>query len=193
MKRLLLLIASVCLAWGNACADDFSFGGGTRAVWISPAGRRASGSTSIDSDLKPEVVLQYSPARIISLEYGLLYSRHSFIYGSPPRGTGAMELLTQNLTVLLHPFSGKMVDCYVGAGGNLMVPGETASTEQSFAIDTHAGWTIQAGINLKLTPAFWLNFDYRRLDMDTTATIDGRSYRFDISPDLYSFGILFRR
>lgn len=188
------LMSLILFCSGSAQAG--SFAAGIRIVNIRPSAgidnRLSNGGNEVDSDIKPELLLEYFPAKNLSLEYSWLYSQHSFIYGIPPEETGSTDLITQCFTIKWHPFTGTASSPYLGGGINKVITSKTFSTLPSFAIDNHTGWMAQTGIDLRLNENSWFNIDYRYLDVDTTARVGGVPYRFDISPHLFSFGWKYR-
>lgn len=189
----LLLLLTITIA--HAAADELPpllFG--VRMVGIYPkAGidnRLGNGVNSISSDWEPELTLEYNLARAVSIEYSLLFSQHSFSYGTGlQKETGATNLLTQGLTAKLHFNPGSTIDPYVGGGLNYLLPYDTHSTAPGTSIDSHLGWTIQGGIELRVTNSIWLNADYRYMNMATASRVGDIHYRFDISPHLIAFGL----
>jgi len=175
-------------------ASPFAAGISMTGIYLSAGfdSRLSNGGNSMDYDWEPELTFEYYLSKGISLEYGLLFSRHSFSYGIPVRETGATSLFTQGFTAKLHLAPGSTLDPYVGGGLNYLVPFDTGSTVPGFFIDSHLGWTLQAGAELKVSNATSLIVDYRYMDMATKARTGGVAYRFDISSNLVAIGVKYR-
>jgi len=196
------LLAGVLLGLAVAVAPSWAgelspLAFGVRMVGIYPSAdfdsRLGNGGDSMSSDWEPELTVEYYPTSAISLEYSLLFSQHSLSYGSGPQEeTGATNLFTQGLTAKLHLSPRSTIDPYVGGGLNYLLPYDTHSTAQGFSLDSHLGWTVQAGFDLRLSRSLWFNADYRYMEMATTAQVNGEQYRFDISPQMIAFGVKYR-
>jgi len=192
-----LLLGLAVMTTPAYAREQSPFAFGVRMVGIYPSAdfdsRLGSGEGSMSSDWEPELTLEYYLASALSLEYSLLFSQHSFSYGTGlQEETRASNLFTQGLTAKLHLNLGSTIDPYVGGGLNYLLPYDTHSTAPGFSIDSHLGWTVQVGIDLNVSKSVWLNADYRYMDMDTTAKVNGTPYSFDISPHLVAFGVKYR-
>lgn len=164
---------------------------GVRYAVFMPTARfdsRLGDNSRFDDDYKPEIVICLHPARPLSIEYGLMVTEHGFSTGTPSEIFGATWLLTQTITAKLHPFANEVLEPYVGGGVNFVTPFNTSSSDSTFSIAGHTGMALQAGFDLKVSDSSWLNLDYRYLDMNTTARLNGTDHRFDISPHVVAFG-----
>lgn len=182
---------------GAASADELSpFALGTRAVFISPSAkfdsRLSNGGNGFNDDFRPDIFIELYPFKELALEYSFMVSDHDFNYGSPIKEMGSTWLATQSISAKLYFTPDSSFSPYIGGGINIMLPYSTASSINSFSIDNHTGWMAQAGFDVRMSKSTWFNFDYRYMDMDTTAQVNGTSYRFDISPNVFGFGVKYR-
>jgi len=180
-----------------ACAEEQGpLAAGTRFVFLSPTAtfdtRLGSNSSTFDDDFKPDIYFEFYPLKNLAIEYSFMVSEHGFSYGSPYQVIGSTFLLTQSASGKLYLSQGSTISPYVGGGMNIVMPFSTSSSADSFSIDNHVGWMVQGGVDFRMSKNSWFNFDYRFMDMNTQAHINGNSYRFDISPHVYAFGIKYR-
>jgi len=191
-----VLLGLLLAASPGHSGEPSTFAAGIRMTGIYPSAgfdsRLSNGGNSMDYDWEPELNFEYYLADSLSLEYGLLISQHSFSYGIPIQETGATNLFTQGLTAKLHLAPGSTLNPYLGGGLNYLVPYDTNSTVPGFSIDSHLGWTLQGGVDLRVSRVTSITFDYRYMDMATQARIGGAAYRFDISSNLVAIGVKYR-
>ena len=163
------------------------------------------GSASIKNDYIPEIDATYFVTPNIGLNLIAGTSRHSVsvdlnstfagALGTPSVNAGKVSLLPPTLTVTYHPLPASRINPYVGAGVNWTLfynekngPGlSNTDYKNSF------GWALQAGADIYLTDNLLLNFDVKKIWLDTTLTANiGAAVvrsKVDIDPWVVGVGI----
>ena len=54
------------------------------------------------------------------------------------------------------------------------------------------GWAVQLGADFKLNENLYFNVDYKYLDAETKARINGVKYNLDLNPHLVGVGVGYR-
>jgi outer membrane protein len=109
-------------------------------------------------------------------------------------------VLPPTLTAQYHPVTHGPIRPYVGAGVNYTIfYSEDASNGLEAAVgptrvhmSDSAGWAVQAGVDVDLSDRWFLNFDAKYIDMDTTARLTTTAagvQRVRVSLDPFVIGI----
>lgn len=172
---------------------------------VNAAGLGSIGSASIKNDYIPELDVTYFVTPNIGLNLIAGTSRHSVavdlnpgaagLLGTTTVDAGKVSLLPPTLTATFHPLPNSRINPYVGAGINWTLfynekngPG-LANTKYKNAF----GWALQAGADIYLTDNLLLNFDVKKVWLDTKmSTYLGPtrvSTSVDINPWLVGVGI----
>lgn len=157
---------------------------------------------SVDNAVMPEVDFTYMFTDNIGAELILATTKHHVRGKQALRPLGDLAgtwVLPPTLTLQYHIPTGGKVRPYVGAGVNYtMFYSEKASSSLQGAIgqtDVHLkdsfGYAVQAGVDIDVTEKFFINFDIKYIDMDTTArlTSPGGVNRVKVSIDPIVAGI----
>jgi outer membrane protein len=157
----------------------------------------------------PEVDVTWMATDSIGFELIAATTKHSASGTSGTTGgigkLASTWVLPPTLTAQYHFNSAGAVRPYVGAGINYTIfYSEKASSGLKSAVgptkvhlSDSVGWAAQAGIDVDITPKFFLNLDVKYIDMDTTATlrttaIGTQKLRVHLDPVVVGVGVGFR-
>lgn len=160
------------------------------------------GTASVDTNIAPEIDVSYFFTENIALELITAVTPHRARANGTVAGNvnlGEVSLLPPTLTLQWHFMPQCVVDPYVGAGINYTYffgvnPGSLATHieyENSF------GGALQAGVNINFRPQWHINFDVKKVYIDTEATVQLASppvlkTSIDINPLIIGVGIGYR-
>lgn len=169
----------------------------------SAAGAPLGLNDQIDQDWVPELDISYFFTKNIAAELVLATTRHT-VTAIPAAGgagvpVGKVSLLPPTLTAQYHFMPESRFSPYVGAGINYTIfYGEDAAggTITSTAYDDSFGYALQAGFDYAIADRWFLNFDFKKIFLDTTINGDGTvgkwQSKVDIDPILVGFGVGYR-
>lgn len=163
-------------------------------------GNEISGEATVDDTFVPELDISYFLTDNLALELILATTRHDVEAVDTPLGDadlGEVQLLPPTLTLQYHFLPKERFSPYLGAGINYTVffdeeEGEASSIdyEDSF------GFSLQAGIDYALSGNWSLNFDVKKvfLDTDVDTTVAGTDIvaDVDINPWIIGIGVGYR-
>ena len=163
---------------------------------ITPIG----GGVSISDTWVPEVDFTYFVTPNIAFELIAATNRHSITATGTSLGNvpvGRVSLLPPTLTAQYHPLPASRISPYVGVGINYTIfyNGDAAGgAVQSVSYDNGFGWALQAGVDFAVTDRLSVNFDVKKLWLDTTARLNGGAItaKVDIDPWIVGFGLGYR-
>lgn len=217
MKRMLtisMLLGLVALTTAPAMAGDWMVR--LRAVSVDPDSSsstlRSDGvsipntSVSVDDDQIPELDITYMMRPNWGLELVLGTSQHDVIAEGALAGLGKVvdaRVLPPTLTLQYHFNPEGRFRPYIGAGLNftLFYSEETTSSFNAAAgpsdvdLDESVGLAGQLGFDVGINESWFVNFDVKYIQIDTTATITTPGalgtveVDVDINPFVYGFGI----
>ncbi|MEG3150807.1 OmpW family outer membrane protein [Sphingomonas sp. ZT3P38] len=164
---------------------------------------------SVNNSVMPEVDVTWMATDSIGFELIAATTKHSASGTSGTTGgigkLASTWVLPPTLTAQYHFNSAGAVRPYVGAGINYTIfYSEKASSGLKSAVgptkvhmSDSVGWAAQAGIDVDITPKFFLNLDVKYIDMDTTATlrttaIGTQKLRVHLDPVVVGVGVGFR-
>ena len=187
-----------------------------RGILVAPT-EKTSGITptfptehaSVNNSVMPEVDVTWMATDAIGFELIAATTKHSASGTSGTTGgigkLASTWVLPPTLTAQYHFNSAGAVRPYVGAGINYTIfYSEKASSGLKSAVgptkvrlSDSVGWAAQAGIDVDITPKFFLNLDVKYIDMDTTATlrttaIGTQKLRVHLDPVVVGVGVGFR-
>ncbi len=170
----------------------------------------SNANLQVDSNTIPEVDISYYVTKNIALELILaLGSKHDVSVsgsgGAVGHNLGEVNLLPPTLTAQWHFMPDQTFDPYVGAGvtyARAMDDGLTADARGA-GLGTHPiridrnnwGAALQAGFDINLTDKWLVNFDVKKIWIDTDVELNlaGQGYKkidsLDIDPLVVSVGI----
>ena len=188
---------------------DASYAAGTAALLYGDA----NANLQVKSNTIPEIDFSYYITKNIAAELILAVgTRHDVTIsgtgGSVNHNLGSVNLLPPTLTAQWHFMPDTMVDPYVGAGGAFVLGMDrtlTANVSSGAAllpihIDRSAfGAVLQAGFDVNLQDKWLVNFDVKKIWVNTTVKLDGTGAltpagfqkidKLDLNPLVLSIGI----
>jgi outer membrane protein len=162
---------------------------------------------TVDSDTVPELDITYMLDRNWGVELILGYSEHTVSGEKAIVGLGDVidaKVLPPTLTLQYHFAPDSNIRPYIGAGVNYtyFFDEETAGTVAGTAgskvkLEDSWGLAAQAGVDIALNDDWFVNFDVKYIQMDTTAkfsniaggTIANAEIDADIDPFVYGIGV----
>lgn len=177
-------------------ADDFQkYGVRVRAIYVKPSesfDSKLSGlSPKVSDDVIPELDLEYFFLKNISAELIAGVTRHDIKLNG--QFNGSTNLLPPTITVKYHPLAGNSISPYLGVGCSAVFPfNSKLNAASDFKLDNTIGWAVQAGTDIRIDKNLYFNIDYKFLNADTKATINGTKYKLDLNPSLFGVGVGYR-
>jgi outer membrane protein len=158
--------------------------------------------SDISNAIVPEIDVSYFFTPHIATEFMLFTSRHSVKATNTALGDlslGKISLLPPTLMLQYHFLDAdQKARPYIGAGFNyaLLYRADSGATASSISYDNSFGAALQAGLNVAITDHFSLNFDVKRLYIDSDVTVRAlgstMKTHVDIDPMIYSVGVGYR-
>ena len=187
MKRILLatagLVALTGLTAPTALADQGDWQFRVRAITVQPdEGANISaigGDVDIDTSIVPEFDITYFFTNNIAAELILGVTPHDVAAEGTSVGDldlGDVTLLPPTLTVQYHFNPDGKVRPYAGVGVNYTLffnedlPSNTVL--DSIDYDPSLGLALQAGVDYQINEKFFVNFDVKKVWINTDVTID---------------------
>lgn len=211
MRKKLLIAVVALLGLSNfAMAQDApADNGGTwqfrlRGIVISPDEsadiEAIGGDVDISTAVVPELDITYFFNENWSMELILGTAKHDVKAVETAAGEidlGSVWLLPPTLTGQYHFTGGNFVP-YVGAGVNLTLfyGVDEGPVVDDIEYDTAVGFALQSGFDYMLNDKWFLNFDVKKLFLNTTATVNATTALgatvdadVDINPWIFGFGV----
>jgi outer membrane protein len=211
MRKKLLVAVVALLGLSNfAMAQDApADNGGTwqfrlRGIVISPDEsadiEAIGGDVDISTAVVPELDITYFFNENWSMELILGTAKHDVKAVETAAGEidlGSVWLLPPTLTGQYHFTGGNFVP-YVGAGVNLTLfyGVDEGPVVDDIEYDTAVGFALQSGFDYMLNDKWFLNFDVKKLFLNTTATVNATTALgatvdadVDINPWILGFGV----
>ena len=165
----------------------------------------STANLKVDSNTIPELDISYYFTKNIAAELILALGTKHDVSISPGNGAvskdlGSVNLLPPTLTLQWHFNPDQMFDPYVGAGISYVramdngLTARTSSAAYPIRIDRDSfGPAIQAGFDVNLQDRWLVNFDVKKIWVETDVKLDlGTGYRkideLDIDPWVVSVG-----
>ncbi|WP_421806937.1 OmpW/AlkL family protein [Flagellimonas sp.] len=211
MRKKLLIAVVAFLGLSNfAMAQDAPADkGGTwqfrlRGIVVSPDEsadiEAIGGDVDISTAVVPELDITYFFNENWSMELILATAKHDVKAVETAAGEidlGSVWLLPPTLTGQYHFTGGNFVP-YVGAGVNLTLfyGVDEGPVVDDIEYDTAVGFALQSGFDYMLNDKWFLNFDVKKLFLNTTATVNATTALgatvdadVDINPWIFGFGV----
>ncbi|HYD65071.1 OmpW/AlkL family protein, partial [Azospirillum sp.] len=156
------------------------------------------GEASIKNDFIPEIDATYFVTPNIGLNLIAGTSRHSVRVDATGGGVvdaGKVSLLPPTLTATFHPLPNSRINPYIGAGINwtLFYNEKNGPALNNTSYKNSFGWALQAGTDVYLTDNLLVNFDVKKIFLDTKLTTYLGTTRVtsnvDINPWIVGVGI----
>jgi outer membrane protein len=164
----------------------------------------AGSGVTVDSDVVPELDITYMLQKHWGVELILGTSQHN-VHGSGTLSSlGSiidMRILPPTLTLQYHFLPDNNIRPYVGAGVNYVHPynekvtGGLAATGATVNVDDSFGYALQAGVDIDINKSWFVNFDVKYLDVNTTANFANTAVappnqvNVDVNPIVFGIGI----
>jgi outer membrane protein len=152
----------------------------------------------INDTLVPELDITYFITKNIALELIAAVTPHTIDgrKGISALGeVGDVWLLPPTLTLQYHFEIGHGIKPYVGAGINYTVffGEDSGASYRDLEIDNSFGFALQAGVDIPLRDNWYLNFDVKKLWLDTEASVilndSGTRVKADVDVDPWLIGV----
>ena len=209
-KRILVAVMAVmgltnlALAQDAPTDNDGKWQFRLRGIVISPDEsadiEAIGGDVDISTAVVPEFDITYFFDDNWSLELILGTAKHDVEAVGTDVGDidlGSVWLLPPTLTAQYHFTGGDFVP-YLGAGPNLTLfyGVDEGPVADDVEYDTAVGFALQGGFDFMLNDKWFLNFDVKKLFLNTTATVDATTALgatvdadVDINPWIFGFGV----
>lgn len=155
------------------------------------------GEPDIDDAVVPEVDFTYFFTDHIAAELIAATANHDVSWQSAGGNIdlGDVWLLPPTLTLQYHFLPHEKFRPYVGAGLNYTIfYNEDAGAVNSVQYEDNWGYALQAGADYMLDENWGVNFDVKRLWLDTDVKVNGGAVRadVDIDPWIVGAGVTYR-
>lgn len=189
--------STAALAQENAGAAG-SFQVRLRAVTVSPdpaatiriGGAAIGGNTKVTDSIIPEADFSYFVTDNFAVELIAGVTRHT-VSNSVAGRVGSVSLLPPTLVAQYHFDPMGSFRPYVGAGLNYTFFYDAASTLPQIKFSHNIGYALQAGVDVPLRDNYFLNFDVKKLFLNTSITAGGGAVRAKASLDPWLLGVGF--
>lgn len=170
-----------------------------RALHLDSANKDSTGlGLSVNNKTFPELDISYFFAPNLAAELILTYPQKHRLYSNGAE-IGSLKHLPPTLTLQYHFNPSASLRPYVGAGLNYtnfssvhFAPAVQAALQPSIKRNSW-GLAWQVGADMELTKGTYLNFDLKKLALDTTVYANGASAgKFKVNPVLASVGLGWR-
>jgi outer membrane protein len=171
-----------------------------RAVHIDPAdksdpvaGTGAADRLSVSSKTIPEVDISYFFTPNIAAELVLTYPQKHDVY-LDGKSIGTFRHLPPTLLAQYHFMPGAQFDPYVGAGVNWTTFSKNTLLGGAASLEHDSvGLAVQAGVDVKLSGNWSLNFDVKKIRLRSDVLIGGaKASAVRVDPLLVGVGIGYR-
>lgn len=157
------------------------------------------GTTDIDPEYTIEVDFSYFFTENIAVELIAATTEHdaAWVVGGSRVELGSVQLLPPTLTLQYHFFPDKKIKPYVGAGINYTwFFNEESPAGLDVDYEGSFGLALQAGVDYKITDSVYLNFDVKKLFLNTDATVQAGPTTItadvDVDPWIIGIGVGYR-
>lgn len=170
-----------------------------RALHLDSANKDSTGlGLSVNNKTFPELDISYFFAPNVAAELILTYPQKHRLYSNGAE-IGSLKHLPPTLTLQYHFNPSGTLRPYVGAGLNYtnfssvrFSPAVQAALKPSIKRNSW-GLAWQVGADVELTKGTYLNFDLKKVSLDTTVYSNGASAgKFKVNPVLASVGLGWR-
>jgi len=203
-ERLVILMAALCLA-GNVMAAEGNWLVRGRAVHLDMrtksdptsgplAGVLSADTIAIGDEWIPEVDISYFLGKNLALELILTYpQKHNVtINALGIGGIGSFKHLPPTLLLQYHFLPDGQFRPYVGVGINYTrfssVSLNVAGVGRFDLENSSVGGALQAGVDVKLRGAWYLNFDVKKIYIRTDLLLGGAKVS-TLKPDPVAIGV----
>ncbi|KJE34049.1 membrane protein [Thalassospira sp. HJ] len=154
-----------------------------------------TGHGELTNDVVPEVDFSYFVTDNIALELIAATTQHDLTWQNPSLDAGSVRLLPPTLTLQYHFMPESRWSPYVGAGINYTFfydskPGQFTSVDY----DDGFGYAFQAGFDYAISGPWSVNFDVKKIYLDTDVSINngGNTSKAHLDPWVFGLGVGYR-
>lgn len=153
----------------------------------------AGGSANVDNDFIPELDFTYFFTKNIAAELILATTRHS-VKVDGVANLGSVRLLPPILSLQYHFMPDNKFSPYIGVGLNYTITYAEDKSSEITAVNysNEFGYAFQVGVDYKLKGRYSLNFDVKKVFVDTDITVNGGAITapgIDLDPWVIGFGV----
>jgi outer membrane protein len=204
MRKFAVALAVLASLTSSAVAQEIPLMVRLRAVGVVPADKSSAGALPADAvhvsnKLIPEVDFTYFfLLPNLSAELILTYPQKHDVTLKDGGNIGTVTHLPPCLTAQWHFLPGAVANPYLGAGVNLTLITDQDLGKGTLKLDpkTSVGFAAQAGIDVKVAPQVFLNFDVKYvtpLAFDVKAKADNSKVTtVNLDPWLFGAGVGYR-
>jgi outer membrane protein len=195
MKKILIAAAVGMLVAGQVSAQESPWLVRARAVNLVMSNHDATGlDLKVDDKTIPEVDVSYFFNKNVAAELVLTVPQQQTV-SNPTGNLGTFKHLPPTLTAQYHFTNFDGYKPYVGAGLNYTKITHTNIASGTYSLDDHSyGFALQAGVDVPLTKQVSLNFDVKKVQIQTgvynTAGVSQGTLKLD--PVLVGVGLGYR-
>lgn len=163
-------LATALLAAPHAHGEKDDWLVRARGLYINPSASSTALNLDVSTEWTPELDFSYFVTRNVGLELILATRRHTVTAGGVDIGT--IKHLPPTLTLQYHFTPDQTFRPYVGAGVNYTRFYDVNLGGGAFTVDKKSwGGALQAGLDYGLTKSVFLNFDIKKIWMDTDVKV----------------------
>ena len=168
MKKILIAAAVGMLVAGQVAAQESPWLVRARAVKLSMSNHDATPlNLSVDDKTIPEVDVSYFFNKNVAAELVLTVPQQQQV-SAGATNVGTFKHLPPTLTVQYHFTNFDGYKPYVGAGLNYTKITHSNVASGAYSLDDHSyGFALQAGVDMPLTKQVSLNFDVKKVQIQT--------------------------
>ncbi len=195
MKKILIAAAVGMLVAGHVAAQESPWLVRARAVRVDWSNHDSTGlELKAEDKTIPEVDVSYFLTKNIAAELILTVPQQvNTTIGGAPLGT--FKALPPTLTVQYHFTDLNGYKPYVGAGLNFTKITHANLLDGAAGLDDHGhGFALQAGVDVPLTKQVSLNFDVKKVQVQSDVYVGGakQAGNFKLDPVLVGVGVGYR-
>jgi len=203
-KTILMLVSFLFLSTGSLVAQEKNWKARVRVISVSPNESAKiqviGGDVKISNEVVPELDFTYYFNKNWAAELILATTNHDVKAIGTSAGNiplGDVWLLPPTLTFQYHLTSLKNIEPYIGAGINYTIfyNADSGAVVNNVKYDNTFGFALQTGLDIDLNKKWFLNFDLKKIFLNTTATVNATTALgatvdadVDIDPLILGFG-----
>jgi len=176
---------------GSAQAAQGDFLGRARVLYINPDASSSALNIDVNAKVTPELDFSYFVTQNLALELILATRKHDVTAGGTAIGT--VKHLPPTLTLQYHFMPDQKFRLYVGAGLNYTRFYDIDLAGGALTVDKNSwGAALQGGADVELNKRFFLNFDVKKIWMDTdvkNVATGAKVANLKINPWIFGAGI----
>ncbi len=162
---------------------------------VSSSVSAIGGSVDADNDYVPELDITYFFNKNWAAELVPATTRHNMHDNGSTLGNvdlGRVSLLPPILTLQYHLFPDRNLRPYVGAGVNYTIfydQDAPRGTVTAIDYENNFGWALQVGFDVAIDRRWALNFDLKKVFLNTDVALNGGAILAGVDLDPWVFGV----